>query len=244
MTGWPLIFNGTTYTEAMFAGNGYADSLPKLLRDVASHTAQLYQSPSTTSILVAGTGDVTLTVAANKTFAKGQPIRIARTSDPTAIWMTGACVDYTTSTGVLVVRRSAAAGSGTHSDWTVSVDGGAGPQGPTGPTGPTPLIATSTTAMLTIELGTTPSFDTVADLPLLPGAFLLLTANADPAKWMFGQIATKTGTALTVDVQAVNGSGNPSGWTIQLIGPRGIQGPTGPAGGLSLAQVQAAANSF
>ena len=35
MTGWPLVFNGNTYTEAMFAGNGYADALPKLLRDVA-----------------------------------------------------------------------------------------------------------------------------------------------------------------------------------------------------------------
>lgn len=76
MTGWPLVFNGNTYTEAMFAGNGYADSLPKLLRDVASHAAQLYQSPSATSIPVAGSGDVTLTVALNKTFAKGQPIRI------------------------------------------------------------------------------------------------------------------------------------------------------------------------
>ncbi|MBM3549737.1 MAG: hypothetical protein FJX54_22585 [Alphaproteobacteria bacterium] len=244
MTGWPLVFNGNTYTEAMFAGNGYADSLPKLLRDVASHTAQLYQSPSTTSILVAGSGDVTLTVALNKTFAKGQPIRIARTSDPTAIWMTGSCVDYTTSTGVLAVRRSASAGSGTHADWTVSVDGGAGPQGPTGPIGTTPPIATSTAATLTIQLGTTPSFTLADDLPLLPGAFLLLTATSDPTKWMFGQIAGKTGTSMTLDAQGINGSGSPSGWTVQLIGPRGIPGPTGPAGGLSLAQVQAAIVAF
>ena len=236
--------NGNTYTEAMFAGNGYADALPKLLRDVASHAAQLYQSPSAPSILVADTGDVTLTVAPNKTFARGQPIRIARTSDPASVWMTGTCLDYVGSTGALVVRRSDALGSGTFSDWTVSVDGGAGPEGPAGPIGATPAIATTTAATLPIQLGPTASFACAADLPLLPGAFLLLTSGADPAKWMAGQIATKSGATLTVDVQAINGAGSPAGWTVQLVGPRGIQGPTGPAGGLSLAQVQAAATSF
>ncbi len=244
MTGWPLVFNGNTYTEAMFAGNGYADALPKLLRDVASHAAQLYQSPSATSILVSDAGEVTLAVATNKTFARGQPIRIARTSDPASVWMTGTCLDYVGSTGALVVRRSDALGSGTFSDWTVSVDGGAGPQGPTGPTGATPLVATTTAATLTIQLGATPSFVCAADLPLLPGAFLLMTASADPAKWMAGQIATKSGATLTVDVQVMNGTGTLAGWTVQLIGPRGIQGPTGPAGGLSLAQVHAAITSF
>ncbi len=236
--------NGNTYTEAMFAGNGYADALPKLLRDVASHTAQLYQSPSATSILVSGSGDVALTVAANKTFARGQPIRIARTSDPAAVWMTGTCLDYAPGTGVLTVKRSDALGSGTYADWTVSVDGGAGPEGPAGPIGTTPLIATSTTATLTIQLGATPSFVTAADLPLLPGGFVLMTATADPTKWMAGQIATKSGTTLTVDVQATNGTGSHAGWTVQLVGPRGIQGPTGPAGGLSLAQAHAVALSF
>jgi hypothetical protein len=244
MTGWPLVFNGNTYTEAMFAGNGYADALPKLLRDVAAHTAQLYQSPSTTSILVSGSGDITLTVAANKTYARGQPIRIARTSDPAGIYMLGTCLDYAPGTGVLTIRRSASLGSGTYADWTVSVDGGAGPEGPAGPIGATPLIATSTAATLTIQLGTTSSFATAADLPLLVGAFVLMTANADPSKWMMGQIASKAGANIAVDVQALNGSGAPSGWTLQLAGPRGIQGPTGPAGGLTLAQVQAAVNSF
>jgi hypothetical protein len=229
MTGWPLVFNGNTYSEAMFAGNGYADALPKLLRDVAAHAAKLYQSPSATSIAVAGSGDLTLTVAAAKTFARGQPIRIARTSDPANVWMLGPCLDYVASTGALSVRRIASAGSGTYADWTVSVDGGAGPQGPPGPTGPTPVIATSTTATLTLQL---------------VGAFVLLSASADPAKWMAGQIASRSGTTLTVDVQAVAGTGAAAGWTVQLVGPRGIQGPSGPAGGVPLAQVQAAALSL
>jgi hypothetical protein len=244
MTGWPLVFNGNTYSEAMFAGNGYADALPKLLRDVAAHAAQLYQSPSATSIAVAGSGDLTLTVAAAKTFARGQPIRIARTSDPANVWMLGPCLDYVASTGALSVRRIASAGSGTYADWTVSVDGGAGPQGPPGPTGPTPVIATSTTATLTLQLGITPGFATAVELPLLVGAFVLLSASADPAKWMAGQIASRSGTTLTVDVQAVAGTGAAAGWTVQLVGPRGIQGPSGPAGGVPLAQVQAAALSL
>ncbi len=239
MTGWPLVFNGNTYTEAMFAGNGYADALPKLLRDVAAHTAQLYQSPSGTSIAVSGTGDVALIVAVNKTFARGQPIRISRTSDPAGVYMLGTCMDYVAGTGALTVRRSAALGSGTYTDWTVSVDGGAGPEGPAGPTGTTPLIATTTAATLAVQLGTTASFTTAAELPLLPGAFVLMTSISDPTKWMAGQIATRTGTAMTVEVQAINGSGSPTGWTIQMVGPRGIQGPTGPTGGLSLAQAHA-----
>lgn len=61
---------------------------------------------------------------------------------------------------------------------------------------------------------------------------------------MAGQIATKSGATLTVDVQVMNGTGTLAGWTVQLVGPRGIQGPTGPAGGLSLAQVHAAITSF
>ena len=156
----------------------------------------------------------------------------------------GTCLDYAPGTGVLTIRRSASLGSGAYDDWTVSVDGGAGPEGPAGPSGATPLIATSTAATLTIQLGTTSSFATAADLPLLVGAFVLMTANADPSKWMMGQIASKAGANIAVDVQALNGSGAPSGWTLQLAGPRGIQGPTGPAGGLTLAQVQAAVNSF
>ncbi len=96
--------------------------------------------------------------------------------------VTGTCLDYVGSTGALVVRRSDAFGSGTFADWTVSVDGGAGPQGPAGPIGAVPLIATTTSATLTIQPGTTPSFACAADLPLLPGAFLLLTSGADPAK--------------------------------------------------------------
>lgn len=244
MTGWPLVFNGNTYTEAMFAGNGYADALPKLLRDVAAHTAQLYQSPSSTSIPVAGSGDIALTVAINKTFARGQPIRIARTSDPAGTYMLGTCLDYIAGTGALTVRRSESLGSGTYADWTVSVDGGAGPEGPAGPIGTTPQIATSTAATLTVQLGTTSTFVTAADLPLLPGAFVLLTASSTPSAWMMGQIATKAGTSLAVDVQAINGSGSHAGWTVQLAGPRGIQGPAGPAGGLSLAQAHAVATSF
>ena len=50
--------------------------------------------------------------------------------------------------------------------------------------------------------------------------------------------------ATTTRLHRYTGVPGSAGWTLQLAGPRGIQGPTGPMGGLALAQVQAAAISF
>jgi hypothetical protein len=228
MTGWPLTFNGVTYNEADFAGNKYADSLPRLLRDVAAHVAQFSKSLSATSLAVAASGDVTIAVAPNKNYAEGQPIRIARTSDPAGVWMTGACLSYDVSTGAMTVRRSSAAGSGTYADWTVSVDGGAGQQGSTGATGPAPVTVTTSSAALTIGLGSTGSFALAATTDLGLGSPVLIAMQSDTGKHMFGLITAKSGVNVSVNVLAISGSGSSSAWFVALCGSQGIQGATGP----------------
>lgn len=74
---------------------------------------------STTSLLV-GTGSKTLTIQTGKAYSVGQSLIIARTSDP-ATRMGGAITAYNSGTGSLTVLVSVAVGSGTFTDWTVSL---------------------------------------------------------------------------------------------------------------------------
>lgn len=231
MTGWPQTYNGVEFTEADFAGNRYADSLPRLLAALGQHVAQFSKSPSTTSILVASSGDITIAVYPNKNYAEGHPIRIARTSDPANVWMTGACISYDVSTGIMVVRRSASAGAGTHTDWTVSVDGGSGPAGGLGLTGPMPVTFTTSTASLTPALGSTGSFACAAAIDLGLGSDVVIADQAAPTtKWMHGKLTAKSGVNITVLVSRFEGSGAGTSWYVALSGPQGITGDQGVRG--------------
>ena len=86
-------------------------------------------SPTSSTTLTVGTGEKTLTVEENKALGIGQSVRIARTSDP-LIWMDGVVTSYVGTT--LKVLVSDTDGSGTYSDWTVTLSGAAGPQGDEG----------------------------------------------------------------------------------------------------------------
>ena len=75
---------------------------------------------STTSVLV-GTGSKSLTVQTGKAFVVGQFVTIARTSAPSTTSMFGVITAYTSGTGALVVNVTTITGSGTFTDWTVSL---------------------------------------------------------------------------------------------------------------------------
>lgn len=90
-------------------------------------------SPTSSTTLTVGTGEQTLTVEENKALGIGQSVRIARTSDPLT-WMDGVVTSYVGTT--LKVLVSDTDGSGTYSDWTVTLSGAAGPRGDQGPQGP------------------------------------------------------------------------------------------------------------
>ena len=83
-----------------------------------------YVATSTTSLTVAASGTVTLTVQTNKGFAAGQFVVIGVTADP-ATQMGGTVTAYDHTTGVMSVSVSQSAGSGTYAAWTVAISAAA-----------------------------------------------------------------------------------------------------------------------
>lgn len=78
---------------------------------------------SATSLLV-GSGAKSPTLAqTGKTFAVGQPVRIARTSAPSTTWMQGIITAFNSGTGAMTVAVATFAGTGTHTDWTIALTG-------------------------------------------------------------------------------------------------------------------------
>jgi len=75
---------------------------------------------STTSLAV-GTGAKACTTQTGKAWAIGQQVTLARTSDPVNIRMVGIITAYDAGTGALTVSVSSTTGSGTFTDWTISL---------------------------------------------------------------------------------------------------------------------------
>lgn len=84
-------------------------------------------SATSTSSLTVGTGSKSLTVQTAKNFVVGQPVMIARTSAPSTTWMAGNITAYNSGTGALTVDVVWTYGSGTHTDWTISLAAPANP---------------------------------------------------------------------------------------------------------------------
>ena len=78
---------------------------------------------STTSLSVGSGAKSPALAQTGKGFAIGQPVRIARTSAPSTTWMQGIITDFDAGTGEMDVDVSTFAGSGTHTDWTISLTG-------------------------------------------------------------------------------------------------------------------------
>lgn len=77
---------------------------------------------STTSLAV-GTGSRSFTTQTGKAWVVGQPVVIARTSAPATTWMYGVIASYNSGNGAMVVSVSHTLGSGTATDWTISLTG-------------------------------------------------------------------------------------------------------------------------
>ena len=94
----------------------------------AQNYAAALSGTSATSTAI-GTGSKTFTTQSGKQFAAGQWVTVVRASDVNA-WMYGQVTSYSGST--LIINVTLINGSGTYTDWTISI---AGTRGATGATG-------------------------------------------------------------------------------------------------------------
>lgn len=101
----------------------------------ASSAATAVAAPGTSatsaSSLSIATGPQMLTIQTGKSLAAGMTVVIARTSDPVYTRMVGVISDYNSGTGALNVTVGDKLGTGTFSDWTVSLSGATGQAGTT-----------------------------------------------------------------------------------------------------------------
>jgi len=109
------------------------------------------------------------------------------------------------------------------------------------------MTGAASTTSLAIATGSK-AFTVASGLGFIAGDWVLVTSDADITNYMHGQIASYTGTTMTVTVDNIGGSGTLADWTIRRSGTQGntgatgstgstgATGPTGPVGvGLSLA---------
>ena len=85
---------------------------------------------STTSLTIA-IGAQSLTIQTGKSLVVGMPIIIARTADPAGTKMQATITAYNSGTGALTatVPTGGTTGSGTYTDWTISLVGATGASG-------------------------------------------------------------------------------------------------------------------
>ena len=109
------------------AGNAETSASNALLSENAAAASALTAlnapgtSATSTSSLTIGTGAKSLTIQTGKSIVVGMTLVIARTSAPTTTRMSGVVTSYDSGTGALGVTVDSVTGSGTHTDWTVSL---------------------------------------------------------------------------------------------------------------------------
>jgi len=96
----------------------------------AQNYAASYSGTSSTSVSI-GTGNKSYTASTNKLWVVGQQLQIASNADP-ANSNNGPLVSYNPTTGALVQNVTNTSGSGTYTDWVISISGAVGATGATG----------------------------------------------------------------------------------------------------------------
>lgn len=195
---------------------------------VVANSAANYNSTSTTSVAI-GTGTKTLTVDSGKLYAAGQYVIAASAAGP-ANYMSGQVTAYDAATGALTIDATVIGGSGTKSDWNVSLSG---PQGAEGPSGGAGTFLELDGGTMTGPLVTEASATGGAGLNVPPGAAPTSPVNGDlwstAAGW-FARIAGatqeflfKAGGVMTGALTLTTDSTvKDSGGTGRTIGYRGL----------------------
>ena len=139
---FPTIYggNGLTYTDTDMYNGGYLTRFFPILAQAVLMTSSAAASAATASAGAAnlvgtsstsvaiGTGTKSFTASTAKSWVAGSWVIVFRTSG-VSNYMLGRVTSYNSGTGALVVDVTGTNGSGTYTDWTITV---AGPQGATG----------------------------------------------------------------------------------------------------------------
>lgn len=117
--------NATEAFNAATSASTSASTATTQASAAAASAASALGAPGTnatsTTSTSTGTGSKTITIQTGKAYSVGQSVIIARTSNPAGVRMGGAITAYNSGTGSLTVNVSIAVGSGTYTDWTVSL---------------------------------------------------------------------------------------------------------------------------
>jgi hypothetical protein len=144
--------------------------------------------------------------------------------DPTVSTLTVAAMEAGATTATTKASEAATSATAAANSATASA-GSATTSAATATT----LSGAASTTSLAIGTGAK-AFTVAAGLAFQVGDFLLATSNANTANYMHGQVASYSGTTLTLTSANVGGSGTLSDWTIRRSGPLGPVGAQGATG--------------
>lgn len=124
------------------AGNAAGSAALAAASALSALNAPGTSGTSVTSLTI-GAGAQTFTTQAGKAWAVGQPAIIARTSAPGTTRMSGTVTAYNAVTGAMTVAVDTVLGTGTYTDWTISLGTARAPDSL-----PIQVITASTTAVV------------------------------------------------------------------------------------------------
>jgi len=130
-----VTLNGTIYNDSDFAGEGYIAIFPEqvmsdFLAEAGTQIAAIadMQTTSVTPVLI-GTGSKAFVLAVDRAYQPGMFVIAADNAAPTTNFMTGQVTAYVSGTKTLTFTVITSNGSGTISNWYVSMAGERGPSG-------------------------------------------------------------------------------------------------------------------
>lgn len=117
--------NADTATAQAGIAAAQAEIATTKASEAANSAASALAAPGTsatsTTSLTIGTGPKTLTIQTGKMFSVGQSVVIADTANPAGNYMWGIISSHDSATGALTVNVAEINGTGTKTDWTVSL---------------------------------------------------------------------------------------------------------------------------
>jgi hypothetical protein len=150
------------------------------------------QSTSSTSNLIASSGDKTFTTQTGKLWFINQPLMAGSAGNP-GNSMSGYCKSYNPATGALVITMSASLGSGTYADWII------GPTGPSGGVNPTRALNAAGLVTGGGNLGADRTFTVTASTAAQVAAGTDTTTAMTPASLQLSMVPQTLTDAATIN---------------------------------------------